>query len=126
MSNTPSFIYGAFSLSAHLLMGTVLGRVSVATVKHYDRKASLGGKSLLSLHFHITVHHVRKSELELKQSKNRGQELTQRLWRELVLACTGLLSPLTYKTEDHQTRDGATHNGLDPLQSITNQEKALQ
>ena len=104
-------------------MSTVLVRVSVATVKHYDQKASLGGKSLFSLYFHITVHHPRKSGLELKQSKNRRQELTQRLWRVLL---TGLLSPLTYKTEDHQAKDGATHNGLDPLQSITNQEKALQ
>ena len=91
MSNAPSFIYGTFSLSAHLLMGTVLGRVSVATVKYYDQKASLGGKSLFSLHFHIKVHHPRKSGLKLKQSKNRRQELTQRLWRKLLLACSARL-----------------------------------
>jgi hypothetical protein len=37
--------------------------------KHYNQEASWGGKGLFSLHFHIAVHHQRKSGLELK-----GQE----------------------------------------------------
>jgi hypothetical protein len=37
------------------------------------------GKDLSSLHFHIVVHHQRKSGLELKQV--RKQKLMQRPWR---------------------------------------------
>lgn len=35
----------------------VLVRVSIAAVKHYDQKASWGGKGLLGLHFSIVAHH---------------------------------------------------------------------
>jgi hypothetical protein len=48
----------------------VLVRASVAVMKHHDPNASLGGKGLFSLNFHITVHHQRKSGLELKQGRN--------------------------------------------------------
>ena len=33
-------------------------------------KATLGGKDLFGLQFHNTVHHCRKSGLELKQGRN--------------------------------------------------------
>jgi hypothetical protein len=41
------------------------------------------------------------------------QELMQRPWRDAVywLAFPGLLSLLSYRTQDHQPRDGTTHNG---------------
>ena len=38
--------------------------------KHHDQEASWGGKGLLSLHFHIALHHQRKSGLELTQYRD--------------------------------------------------------
>ena len=52
----------------------VLLRVYISTQTSWP-KANWGGKDLLSLHFHIAVHHQRKSGLELKQV--RKQELMQ-------------------------------------------------
>jgi hypothetical protein len=68
-----------------------------------------------SLHFHTAVHHQRKSGLELKQV--RKQELMQRPWRDVLywLASPGLLSLLSYRTQDYQPRDGTTHKGTSPL-----------
>jgi hypothetical protein len=45
--------------------------------KHHNQDASWGRKGLFSLHFHIVVHHQRKS----------GQELTQgrRTWRQELI-----------------------------------------
>jgi hypothetical protein len=83
--------------------------------KHHDQEASWGGKGLFGLHFHTAVHHQRKSGLELKQV--RKQELMQRPWRDVVywLASPGLLSLLSYRTQDYQPRDGPTHKGPFPL-----------
>jgi len=83
--------------------------------KHQDQEASWGGKGLFSLHFHIAVHHQRKPGLELKQV--REQELMQRPWRDVTywLASSGLLSLLSYRTQEYQSRDGTTHSGLGPL-----------
>jgi hypothetical protein len=63
--------------------------------KHHDQEASWGGKGLFCLHFHIAVHHQRKSGLELKQV--REQELMQRPWRDVIywFASPGLLSLLS-------------------------------
>jgi hypothetical protein len=49
--------------------------------KHHDQEASWGGKGLFSLHFHVAVHHQRKSGLVIKQV--RKQELMQRPWRDV-------------------------------------------
>jgi hypothetical protein len=78
--------------------------------KHHDQEASWGGKGLFSLHFHIAIHYQRRSGLELKQV--RKQELMQRPWRDVLywLASPGLLSLLSYRTQDHQPRDGTTHS----------------
>jgi len=56
-----------------------------------------------------------------------GHELMQRPWRRdaFWLASPGLLSLFSYKTQDHQPRDGTTHNGLGPLSLIT-EKNALQ
>ena len=74
-------------------------------------KKQVGGKCLFSLHFHIAVHHQRKSGLELKQV--RKQELMQRPWKDVTywLASPILLSLLSYRTKDYQPRHGTTHNG---------------
>jgi hypothetical protein len=59
-----------------------------------------------------------------KGSQNRNsdrvgtwrQELMQRSWRDAAywLASPGLLSLLSYRTQDFQPRDGTTHNRLGP------------
>lgn len=69
------------SLCACLLYEVVLVRVSNATTKHPEQKASWGGKDLFSLHFHIAAAQQRKSGEELKQSRTLGQKRMQRLWR---------------------------------------------
>jgi hypothetical protein len=73
-------------------------------------KKQVGKKGLFSLHFHIAVHHQRESGLELKQV--RKQELMQRPWKDVPywLASPGLLSLLSYRTQDYQPRDGTNHN----------------
>ena len=52
----------------------------------------------------------------------------QRPWRDPAywLASHDLASLLSYRTQDHQVRDGTTHNGLGPPPLITNKENALQ
>jgi hypothetical protein len=57
----------------------------------------------------------RKSGPELKQV--RKQELMQRPWRDVLywLASPGLLSLLSYRTQDYQPRDAPTHKGPFPL-----------
>jgi hypothetical protein len=64
---------------------------------------------------HTAVHHQRKSGLEFKQV--RKQELMQRPWRDVLywLSSPGLLSLLSYTTQDYQPRDGTTHSGPSPL-----------
>jgi hypothetical protein len=44
------------------------------------------------------------------------QELMQRPWKDAAywLASPGLLSFLSYRTQDYQLRDGTTHSGLSP------------
>jgi hypothetical protein len=63
------------------------------------------------LHFHIAVHHQRKSGEEL--TLGRKQKLMQRPWRDATywLASPGLLSLFSYRTQDYQPRDGTTYNG---------------
>jgi hypothetical protein len=65
--------------------------------------------------FHIAVEHQKMSGLELKQV--RKQELMQRPWKDGTywLASPGLLSLLSYRTQDYQPRDGTTLKGPFPL-----------
>jgi hypothetical protein len=62
---------------------------------------------------HIVVHHQRKSGLERKQVR----KLIQRPSRNVTywLASLGLLSLLSYRTQDYQPRDGTAHKGPFPL-----------
>ena len=50
-------------------MAPVLVSVTIAVMKHYDQ-SNLGRKGFIWLHFHIVVHHSRKSGQELKQGRN--------------------------------------------------------
>jgi hypothetical protein len=65
----------------------------------------------LAYTFHIAVHNQMKSGLELKQV--RKQELMQRPWRDVTywFVSPGLLSLLSYRTQDSQPWDGTTYNG---------------
>jgi hypothetical protein len=78
-------------------------------------KKQLGKKGFIQLTLPYCCSSPRKSGLELKQV--RKQELIQRPWRDVPywLASTGLLSLLSYRTQDYQPRDGPTHKGSLPL-----------
>jgi hypothetical protein len=73
----------------------------------------------------IAIHHQRKAGLERKQI--RKQELMRRPWKEVTywLASPGLLSLLSYRTQDYQSRDCTTHKGPSPALD-SNWENALQ
>ena len=79
------------------------------TMKQLERK----GFIQLTLPYCCSL--PRKSGLELKQV--RKQELMQKPWRDVTywLASPGLLSLLSYRTQDYQSRDGPTHKGPFPL-----------
>jgi hypothetical protein len=79
-------------------------------------KKQVGEERVYSAYTSIRL--LRISGLELKQV--RKQELMQRPWRDVPywLASPGLLSLLSYRTQDYQPRDGTTTRGLTPL--ITN------
>jgi hypothetical protein len=81
----------------HLKLPCCLSQAFNSYTQHHDQEASWGGKGLLSLHFHIAVHHQRKSGLELKQV--RKKEVMRRPWRDVPywLASPGLLSLLSYR-----------------------------
>jgi hypothetical protein len=82
----------------------------------------LEGKGLLSSHFLIVIHHQKEVRQELKQGRNLEAEADAEAMEGCcLLTCShGLLSLLSYKTQDHQPRDGTTHNSLDFSSSVTN------
>jgi hypothetical protein len=98
----------------YLLLTMVLVRVSTPA-QNIMTRSKWGVGCLFSSHFHIAVHHQRKSGLELKQV--RKQELMQKPWRDVTywLASPSLLSLLSYRTQDYQPRDGTTPNGSSSL-----------
>ena len=99
----------------------ILVKVSTATMKHYHSK-TWGGKGAFGVHFHITVHYWRKlGQAQTGQDPDAEAMEGAAYW----LALHGLLSLLSYRTQDHQSRDGITHNRLGPLPLITNWENAL-
>ena len=92
-----------------------LSWVSIAATKHHDHKASRGEKSL----FNLTLPHCcssMKGGQKLNRAGSWRQVLMQRPWRYTAywLACPGLLSLHSYRTQIQQPRDGTTHHGLDP------------
>jgi hypothetical protein len=78
-------------------------------------KKQLERKGFIQLTLPHCCSSPRKSGLELKQG--RKQELIQRPWRDALywLASPGLLSLLSYRTQDYQPRDGPTYKGPFPL-----------
>lgn len=53
------FVKGTFLKIDELV---ALVRVSVTTIKHYDKEVSSEGKGLFGLYFYISAYHQRKSE----------------------------------------------------------------
>ena len=70
-------------------------------------------KGLLGLHFQVIVH-WRKSRQELKQGRTleAGAGTEVKVGEAYCLASPGLLSLLSYRTQDHQPRHCTTHSGL--------------
>ena len=89
-------------------------------IKHHDQKLESLNKFLW-----LTLPHC--SPLLKVQDRNSSRdgtwrkELMQRPWRGAAywLASHGLLGLISYRTRNHQLRDGPTHDGLDSPQSIT-------
>ena len=93
--------------------------INVMTKSNLGRKAEglgffWGGEELGG----ICPHYSQKSS----KPRTWRQELVQRPWKGAAYWLTprGLLSLLSYRTQDHQPRDGTTHNGLDLPPLITN------
>jgi hypothetical protein len=87
-----------------------------------DQKRKLQGKGfiwLTSTLLFITKENQNRSS---STAETWRQELMQRLGRGAAysLASPGLLSLLSYRTQDHLPRDGPTHNGLSPPPLFTN------
>ena len=59
---------------------------------------------------------ITKGSQDWNYKQVRKQELMQSPWRDVTywLASPGLLSLLSYKTQDYQPRDGPTHNRPSP------------
>jgi hypothetical protein len=96
-------------------LATVLVRVPIPTQNTMTKK-QVGEERVYSAYtFHIAVHYQRKSGQELKQVKK--QELMQRPWRDVSywLASPGLLSLLSYRTQEYQPRNDSTHKGPSPF-----------
>ena len=72
--------------------------------KHHDQEASWGGKGLFSLHFHIAVHHQRKSGLDLTQGRNleAGTDAEAMEGAGSWIAFPGLLSFSSCRTQTTQ------------------------
>ena len=104
--------------SSNTSLGHCLSQVFYSWTKYHDQEASWGGEGLFGLHFHIAVHHQRKSGLELKPV--RKQELMQRPWRDVPywFASSALLSLLSYRTKTTSPGMVPPTRGLSPL--ITN------
>jgi hypothetical protein len=92
----------------------VLVRISIPAQTSGPRN-KLGRKWFIWLTLPYCCSSPRKSELELKQV--RKQELMQRPWRDVPywFVSPGLLSLLSYRTQDYQPRDGPTHKVPFPL-----------
>jgi hypothetical protein len=65
----------------------VLVGVCMAVMKHHDLEASWGGKGLVSLHFHIAVHHQSKSGLKQGRNPEAGA-VTEAMEGYCLLACS--------------------------------------
>jgi hypothetical protein len=105
-----------------------LVRVTTIAVKRHQDWSNPGREGLIWL---MLPHHCAYEGSLDRNSSQAGtwrQELMQMPWRDAAywLAPHGLLRLLSYRTQDHQAKDGTAHNGLGPPPSITNHANVLQ
>ena len=73
--------------------------------------SNLRGKGLFGLYFLITVYHQKKSGQELKEGRTLEAGADAEATEECcLLACF----PWLAQPQNHQAREGTTHNGLGP------------
>ena len=84
-------------------------------MKYHDQK-KLGRNEFMA--YTSTLLFITKISKNTKSSRagTWRQDLIQRPWRsaDYCLALHGLLSLLSYRTQNHQPSDVTTHNGLGP------------
>ena len=97
----------------------MLVRVTTAVIKLHGQK-QVWREGLCDSHFHARS--VMGGSQELIQGRNLETGTDQQRPRRGAahwLASPGLFNLFSYRTQDHQPRDGTTHNGLDSPPSIT-------
>jgi hypothetical protein len=72
----------------------------------------------LPLRFTSLFNHLSNSELKQSRNLEAGADAEAMEGAAYCLTPHGLLSLLSYRTQDHQPRHGATYNGLGPLPSV--------
>jgi hypothetical protein len=79
-------------------------------------KRQIGEKSIYLAYTSTLLFIKGSQDRNWKRAGSWRQELMQKPWRGAAswLAPHGLLSLLSYRTQDHQLRGGTTHNGLGP------------
>jgi hypothetical protein len=103
-------------------MFTLCLRVIIAMRKHHDQK-KLEEARVCFPHSSTEQRIIKSSEgNNLSRVGTWRQELMQRPWRDAAywLAPHGFLSLLSYGAQDHQPRNGPTHDGLGLSPLITN------
>jgi hypothetical protein len=96
-----------------MLIPTLLVRVSIPA-QNIMTKKQIGEERVYSAYMLLFI---TKGSQDWNSSRSGKQELMQRPWRDVPywLASPGLLSLLSYRTQDYQSRDGPIHNGPYPL-----------
>jgi hypothetical protein len=91
-------------------------------MKHHDQKQVGEERFYLAWTSTLLSIFVESQDRNSNRAGIWRQELMQKPQRSAVywLAPQGLLSLLSYRTEEHQPRGDITHNGQDPPPLITN------
>lgn len=107
-------LWKASGVLVKLLIACVFVRGSITVMKHRDQTASWGGKGLFVLHIYTLLSpSLRKG----RTGTETGQELGDRSWCKgheevllISLPLLVLLSLLSYRPQDFQTRDRQPHS----------------
>ena len=106
----------------------VFVRVTLGVMKTMTKK-QVGEKGFYLAHASTLLFIIEGSQgRNSNMAESWRQELMQKPWRGAAywLASHGLLSLLSYRTQDHQSRDGTINYELGPSPLMTNWENALQ
>lgn len=88
-------------------------------MKHHNQKSSVCvcvGRGVFGLCFHLKVHYQRKPAQEFKQASNLRTGTDEEVMEGCYLqVCSPWFAkPLTYRTQNHQSRDDIMHNSMVP------------